>query len=122
MSINSHCTWLHTGSQQLGRRERLHVFADETHDHAQLSSADTARPYCAGPGCQHSGALGGPQAKPLLPHADAIFPAAFCLAVGALCQANWLPFWLLLAAILPTFIAGLHFIVFKGGHQISSSK
>lgn len=67
----------------------------------------------AGHTWQASEAPGRPPAKPLLPHADVIFPVVFCLVAAGLCQANWLPFWLLLVAILPAFIAGLHFVVLK---------
>jgi hypothetical protein len=61
---------------------------------------------------------GQPPAKPVLPHADVLFPVVYCLAIGALCQfaGRLLPFWLLLTLLVPSFGFGVHYIVFRGGY------
>jgi hypothetical protein len=52
--------------------------------------------------------------RPRLPHADALYPPAFALLTAATCLTQLLPAWLLLAAVVPAFLAGVHVIVIRG--------
>lgn len=59
---------------------------------------------------------GQPPARPAKPHADVLFPVVYCLVIGSLCQfaGRLVPFWLLLALLVPSFGFGVHYVVFVG--------
>jgi hypothetical protein len=52
--------------------------------------------------------------RPRLPLADALYPPAFALLATATCLTQLLPAWLLLTAVGPAFLAGVHSVVIRG--------